>query len=564
MKNPFNKKTHPNCHEGFEYALGVINKNITACIYNIKSCERFISDYQRSIDDFDCPFYFDVDKAEKYLKLVQRFEHVEGHWPNKFIVYEPWQKFIFMNLKGFMRKDTGMIRFRTGHIEISRGNSKSTMASQAALYDMCLDNPNGNHVYCAATKREQARIVLDSARAMANKNSDFTKKVGVSVMAHHIEHSKSNSYVKSVSSDSSSLDGLKGKLIICDELHAMKRETFETLDSGQSKRRDSLLLCITTAGYDTSGVGHSQSAYAKKVVMGDIKDETFFSIIFTIDEGDDYFDESSWKKANPGFGTIVDPVNFEAKALKAKENPADLNGFLIKHLNVWTNSSSPFFDLAKWDACADPTIKIEQFIGKKVYVGIDLASKIDLTSFVYIFKEGEKYYIFDRSFIPAGTIENSNNDFYREWVDKGHLIATNGEAINYPKLQEEFLTNSKQYRIAEAMFDPWNATEFATRMSMDRVEMVEFKMNTSNLSEPMKKLDALIREGNIVHSGSPLLRWCLGNVVAKMDHNDNVFPRKEHENNKIDPIVAMIMGIAGWISEDSSTSIYEDRGIRFL
>jgi phage terminase large subunit-like protein len=101
-------------------------------------------------------------------------------------------------------------------------------------------------------------------------------------------------------------------------------------------------------------------------------------------------------------------------------------------------------------------------------------------------------------------------------------------------------------------------------MAADRIEMVEFRMSTGNLSEPMKKLDALIREGKIVHNGSPLVRWCLGNVVAKHDANDNVFPRKEHVDNKIDPIVAIIMALAGWVNEEEKGSVYETRSIRFL
>jgi len=439
----------------------------------------------------------------------------------------------------------------------------SAMASQAVLYDVGLNNPKGNHVYCAATRKEQARIILDAARDMASKNKSFLKATGVKVLAHQITHPASQSYARAISADHKGLDGKIGVLICCDELHAMQRNTFETLDSGQAKRRDSLLLCITTAGYDNSGVGHSQSVYAQKVIDGRIKDETFFAIIYSIDEGDDPYDPLVWKKANPGFGKIVDPINFEAKAKKAKESPQDTNGFLIKHLNVWTNSASPFFNVEKWRENAIPGLKIADFKGKKAWRAIDLASKIDLTATVSLFKENGIYYFFSNNYIPEATVRESKNDLYREWVMDGWLIQTPGEAINYVKIQEDFLKESSDIKVAGVMYDPWNCQEFASRMSMQRLNMLEFKMNTGNVSEPMKRLDALIREGKFKHDGNPLVEWCLSNVVAKVDHNDNVYFRKEHEANKIDPIVAAIMALAGHISEEEA-SVYETRGIRTL
>src|SRR5690606_9613200 len=99
----------------------------------------------------------------------------------------------------------------------------------------------------------------------------------------------------------------------------------------------------------------------------------------------------------------------------------------------------------------------------------------------------------------------------------------------------------------------------------ETVDMVKFAMRVANLSEPMKKLDTLMREGKVRHNGSALLRWCIGNVVAKEDHNGNVFPRKSNEKLKIDPVIALLMALAGWIAEpDGGSSVYDERGLRTL
>ena len=157
---------------------------------------------------------------------------------------------------------------------------------------------------------------------------------------------------------------------------------------------------------------------------------------------------------------------------------------------------------------------------------MDLASKKDLTSFSYVFKRDEKYYIFVENFVPEFAVEESKNVNYKAWVKEGLLVETPGKAINYNFIESRFLENSKKFKIREAFFDSWNASEFAQIMSKKRVEMCEFRMTTANFSEPMKRLDSLIIEGKVGHDGSELMSWCLSNVVAKMDHNENVFPRK--------------------------------------
>lgn len=563
LLNPICKEKYPYVHSGFGYALDVVLGEIPNCSFVIGACERFLRDFEScKLETYQ--YHFDVERAERYLRLVQKFNHVKGQWDTENIIYLPWQNFAFMNIQGFRHRGSNFPKYRVAHIEVPRGQGKSAMASQAALYDLALDNPKGNEISCVATKTDQARIVLDSARAMAKANVKFLKSSGVEVLAHKIVHDESNSFVRALSSDDKSLDGLNDKLAICDELHAMSSDLFDVVYSGMSKRRDSLLLCITTAGFSTDSVGYSQSVYAKRVAKGEIKDEQFFALIYTIDDGDDIFSEESWKKANPSFGFSVDPVTLQAKSQKAKETPRDLPNFKVKHLNLWISEANAFFDLTAWDKCADPNIKLEDWIGDKCFVGIDLASKIDLTSLFYTFRKDGIYYLFDKTYIPEATVSQARNALYDDCVARGYLIQTPGEAIHYPKLKEDFVASSKNHNIINALYDPWNAVSFAQDCQEERIEMVEFRMNTANLSEATKNFDALIRQAKVRHNGSPLLKWCLGNVVCKEDAAGNVFPRKSNEKLKIDPIIACIMTIAAWTQEDSSDSVYEGRGIRTL
>lgn len=555
-----NATKYPNCFRGYIYAEDVVSGKLTNCKYVIGACERFL----KEISDTDNPdYYFSFDKAEKFLRLVQRFEHVIGKWDNKYIKYEPWQCWVWMNIMGFINRKTGFRRFRIAHLELARGNGKSLMASQSALYFMCLDDPNGNQVATVATKKEQARIVLDSARQMARRNKQFIKATGVRVLAHSVIHDKSNSVIRALAAEASGLDGLNDVLAVCDELHAMERDTFDVIYSGMSKRKDSLTLCITTAGFDVDSVGYSQSEYAKRVSCSEIKDDQFFAAVYTLDKDDDIWDESVWPKANPNWGVSVDPVTFKAKVEKARVTPADIPGFRVKHLNQWISEANAFFDLEKWDACADPDLKIENFHKEKSRMGIDLASHVDLTSMAQVFFKDGIYYIFEKTYLPEETFNDTQNDIYQKAHADGHLITTPGAAINNDFIRNEALEWSKNFRIQECYYDTWNATEMAQKLS-DKIEMVKFAMNVANFSEPMKKFDSLMREKKIRHNGSKLLRWCIGNVVAKYDHNENVYPRKSNVKLKIDPVIAILMAMAGWIQDKKEESVYEERGIRTL
>lgn len=563
QNNPFDKKKYPNCFEGHEYACHIVNGAIASNKWVKASCERYLKDLERC-DQKDSPFIFDKKRAERYLRIVQKFKHAVGHWNPPNIKYEPWQKFAWMNIKGFYLHD-GNPRFRTAHLDIARGNGKTPMASQCTLYDLCVEDPIGNRIYCAATSRDQAKEVLNNSQIMARKNHAYIKSFGVEVRAHEILHPESNSYIKAISAQAKSLDGKVGKLVVTDELHAMDRKTFEVLDSGQSKRRDSLLLSITTAGYENTGVGASQRKYAQKVALGEIQDDTFFSLVYCIDEDtDDIWDSKNWIKANPNMGVSVDPIQFAAKAKKAKENPEDQSNFKIKHLNIYLGSMNQYFDVLKWRRNRNTSLKLEDFEGKACFVGLDLASKIDITSICFCFNENGKYQFFFRNYIPEKRLEDSKNRNYFNYVEQGDLIATKGEVIDYNVIQQDIMKYSKILKYKDVHFDPWSAAQLSIKLAKEGLEMVEFRQNTGNYSEPMKKLQALMFDNALEHNTQDMLEWCIGNVVAKEDANENVFPRKEHPDMKIDPVIAAIMALAGWVNEDKEESIYSKRDMVIL
>src|SRR5690606_24153091 len=115
------------------------------------------------------------------------------------------------------------------------------------------------------------------------------------------------------------------------------RGVWDVIETATGARKQSLVWAITTAGFNRAGICYEQRAYVCKVLNKTHGDETYFGVIYTIDEGDDPFSPEAWAKANPNYGVSVEPEDLARKASKAMQMASAQNNFLTKHLNVWVN-----------------------------------------------------------------------------------------------------------------------------------------------------------------------------------------------------------------------------------
>jgi hypothetical protein len=129
---------------------------------------------------------------------------------------------------------------------------------------------------------------------------------------------------------------------------------------------------------------HDGLGYPIKGTFAD--DETYFGIVYTIDDGDDWSDPACWAKANPNLGISVYPDDIRRLADKAMRMASARSNFLTKRLNVWVNAAQAWMDMRKWDAGADPELAIEQFLGQDAIIALDLASKRDIAEKLTLFE----------------------------------------------------------------------------------------------------------------------------------------------------------------------------------
>lgn len=552
------KEEFPNYVEGHQYALDIMAGEIPACFFVKSAAERFIRDFNR------VEFYMNFSRAERVIEYCQKFKHLKGDLAGTRIVYEPWQKFILINVFGWHWHESDKRRFTRAYLEIPRKNGKSTFSCPIGLYMTTGDKEGGAEVYAAASSEKQAEIVFNVSKKMALKNKAYMRKTGVEVLKKSIFHNRSFSAFQLLHSRADNLDGLNVHFAIVDELHAHKtRALYDVLETAMGARTQPILWMITTAGFDLSGICYEVRNYLRKILEGVHKDDTFFGMIFTIDKDDEWDDPEAWAKANPNLGKGLSLNYLRSMAIKAKATPTAMNNFLTKHLNVWCRAGDQFFSLKHWDNCEKREIDFDDYIGCPMFLAVDAASKIDMAALVAFIETPDGTLILPKFYLPEDTIHTSGNSQYEGWVKEGYLTETPGEVIDQDWIIKDALELISKYQLRAFSKDPFQLTKFSTDIEKHGIEMVEYKQSTLNLSEPMREFDANIREQKIIHDGNPILKWMISNVVAKEDANENVFPRKEVPQNKIDGAVCCIMNTGLQMSGEYESS-FEDHGIEFI
>jgi phage terminase large subunit-like protein len=289
--------------------------------------------------------------------------------------------------------------------------------------------------------------------------------------------------------------------------------------------------------------------------------------VWTIDTGDDWTSDDAVRKANPNYGISITPEYIQTLRDEAMRSPRKQTSYKTKHLNIWVHARDPWLLMDQWDACKDESLRDEQFEGEALaWAALDLSSKLDISSLAYLFRrvidDEDHYYVFSKHYAPEARVQLPELTHYQEWVQTGHLIQTDGSVIDQGRISEDLQDLAKRFSFEGIGFDPWGATKLATELIQEGLPMVEVPQTVARLSEAMKEVESLIVDGRLHHDGHPVLRWMMSNVTAKSDAKDNVFPRKERRENKIDGAVALITAMSrALVSEGPKTSVYGERGV---
>ncbi len=513
---------------------------------------------------------FDAEAAQLSIDFTHEcICHVEGDLAGKPFLLERWQQAIFGNLFGWKRKDRAnrtVRRYREALIYVPRKCGKTPMAAVICLYVLFCDGEAGAQIYSAAAEREQASYLFRQAKGMVEQQPVLSARAKIYGGLGHrsiVLRDDQASVYKVLSADAETKHGGNSHLVLIDELHAQpNRELVDVLQTSMASenRKQPLLVHITTADFARPSICNEKYDYACKVRDngGDRNqpgyDPSFLPVIYEAAAEEDWRSPAVWAKANPNLGVSVSLAYLERECRRAVETPTYENTFKRLHLNLRTEQDVRFLQMEAWDRCAG-AVSEQALLGRFCYSGLDLSSKIDLTAHVLIFPpagDDACWRVLPRFWLPRETAvkrERESRIPYATWARQGFLTLTEGNVVDYDHVKASILQDAKRFILQEIAYDPWNATQIALQLQSDGATMVEFRQGYASMSEPTKELEKLVVQGRLAHGGHPLLRWMAGNVAVETDPAGNYKPSKRKSTEKIDGIVALIMGLGRAIAK---------------
>lgn len=550
------------------YARRVVSGKEIAGELVQRACRRHLDDLRSAKRR---GYRFDKRRALRAIAFFATLKHTKGKWARDFFHLSPAQEFIVGSIFGWVDRD-GLRRFRTAYIEVARKFGKSELAGGLAILAAFYDEPRewGAEAFCAATKKDQAKIVFSVARHMLKRAPTYREQLNI--LTHRIVDPETGSYLTALGADADTLDGLSPHVVVIDELHAHPSSAVvDVMESATGARQQPLQIEITTAGRDTESICFEHHEYTERILdpNSDWEDDTWFGFIAAASPEDAIDDPAAWKKANPNLGVTVQPEWYETRARRAKASPTALAEFRRKNLDIWTADATRAIEAEVWDRGNRPLP--EDLEGRPCFGGVDLATVNDLTAFVLAWPPlpGEReWYIRGRYYVPQERIEHRERTTkvpYSRWAREGVIVATPGPVTDHDFIEADIRKALELYDVREIAFDPARAGSVVQHLLAENAPLVEHRQGYISMAQPSADFERLLLSGDLVHGGDPCLRWQALNLVWAIDAAENKKPHKRKSKDKIDGIVALVMAIGRACAQPVETSsVYERRGVLTL
>ncbi|MBW7652154.1 terminase large subunit [Anoxybacillus sp. ST4] len=504
--------------------------------------------------------WLDLDAANKAMDFMETFcIYAEGEVAGQHYELKDWQKFAFTNIYGWKKKDDKgkEVRvIRTSYIQVPRKNEKTTIAAGAATYALYADGELGAECFTAAVDKEQANISAKKIAITIENSPDLNQRtqiykgpkggVNAIVYSFTVNGKKFKNTLQPLSRDTKGLDGKNPHFVLLDEVHAQgNADMYDVLKSGMGARRQPLMMIVSTAGKGTTSVGLQIYDYCKKILTGEIEDDSWFVLIYEPDKGDRWDDPTVWAKVNPNYGISVKKDYLMNQFKEAQVSAERKDEFLAKHLNIFVRSSGTYFERDIVERCL--VNDLGDLTGMTCVVGLDLSKTTDLTcvslNFPVVDESGKaKLKVKQMYFIPSEGLEareKMENIPYRHLVERGFVTLCEGKTIDYDMVFEYIKEQSQMYDIKQINYDPAHAVKLVEKLEMEGFDCVEVRQYPSTLNAPFDDLEILMYEGR-VETDNPLLIYCTENVVAFINTQGLKAPSKKQSQYKIDGFVAML------------------------
>ena len=325
-----------------------------------------------------------------------------------------------------------------------------------------------------------------------------------------------------------------------------------------------LIIYATTSDFARESICNEITDYAIKVQTGVVDEPSFLPVLYMADREDDWTSPATWAKANPNMGVSVSEDDLARECKIAQEIPTKENEFKRLHLNIRTEQSERLVTMASWDACR--VDKLPDLVGQRCWCGLDLAAVGDFTAFVAVFAWQGKYVLKPMFWLPKAATRKRRDAMgatFEVWERTGAVRFTHGNEVDYSAIESDIAAFAKQYAVEEVAADRlFQGAQLCQNLGERHgIAIVEHGQGFLSMALPTKQFLEAVSGGQVIHDGDPVLRWMVSNLTGKQDEAGNWKPDKKRSAEKIDGVVATIMGLGRAIA-NAGVSVYEGRGIR--
>jgi phage terminase large subunit-like protein len=468
--------------------------------------------------------------------------------------WQAWQWFVFQQVYGWIRRDTGTRRFDEVFVEVAKKNGKSSMCAVLADFHLLADKVNTPKVFTAANNEDQAKICVNMAGRIIEASPELYALVDAGDVRlfnykdniTEVVSTEKNGFIKAFSKETSDKKsktsggkhGVNASLGIVDEFGmSPDHGASKAIKTSMASRKERLMFYITTAGFNMDGPCYRElRKVGIQVLEGSVEKDNYLPIIFEMDEGDDWKDERNWKKCNPNLD-----VSVHREFLRGMVNDAITYGggtevdVKTLNFNMWVDSPETFISGEDWDKNVHG---LE--VSGDCYGGIEVAPSGDLSAVALCFP-GDVVAFKVMYFGAEDAVKL--NDFYRDQrefikVDPGNEVE-NEVAISWVI---EFF---QQYNMHSFCFaNTQKNNSIVQGLVKYGYQGQPIAQGVAGIAAATEEWEKLLRAGKVEHFGHPILKYQNSHCLAV---------RKEagtriEKNGEVLGVYACLNALAQWKS----------------
>ena len=495
---------------------------------------------------------WNAEAAENILKFAETLTIKEG-FKQKPVKLIPSQIFDLGCTFGWL-KTNGYRRFRRRYKSVARQNGKSFENGIMGPYIAAFSGYQDGLLFTAATKKRQSKIAWNEMRKFIEVDNDLKEYFKIQDYISTITALNTGCKIEALSKEGGLDDGFRAIFTSLDELHQHKDNSiYSALYKGTRNLPETLLSIITTRGKNPRSFCKEFDDYCIKVLQGIIVADDIFVDIFTLDDGDNIYKLENILKANPlyiGDEEKIKNILVEAETAKNMGGQEKID-YIVKSLNMWaTNSDNSYISPEDLKKCAIEK-SLENYKGYECYVGLDLSSGGDLTSFSIEVLTGESLFFDSHSYMPRGRFaEHLESDLvpYDLWEQEGLITVTGSDSDyknDYKFIIEDLKRLKQKYNLKfrGIGIDPHNADGILSELEDFGCDVFVITQSARNLNDATVDLRLLIKSGKIRYNAkNTLLEYSFANAVTVKNSFDEIkIEKRDFKNtNRIDPVDACI------------------------